>query len=162
MKKVKVAQLCLTLCGPMGYIAQGILQARILEWVAFPFSRESSQPTDWTQVSCIAGGFFTSWTTNKEGSPLQTPFPDLSYLPGLVILECSRTQPLDFFSVLKFYFLDDTAISEALIHLYSDDANICSPLKLRLAYSGICSMFSFNSLTGFWNLMCPGELFFKK
>ena len=38
----------------------GILQARILEWVVFPFSRESSQPRDRTQVSCIAGGFFTS------------------------------------------------------------------------------------------------------
>ena len=38
----------------------GILQARILEWVALPFSRESSQPRDRTQVSRIAGGFFTS------------------------------------------------------------------------------------------------------
>ena len=37
----------------------GILQARILEWGAFPFSRGSSQPRDRTQVSCIAGGFFT-------------------------------------------------------------------------------------------------------
>ena len=43
----------------------GILQARILEWVAFPFSRESSQPTDWTQVSQIADGFFTSWATRE-------------------------------------------------------------------------------------------------
>ena len=40
----------------------GILQARILEWVAFPFSRESSQPRYLTQVSHIAGGFFTSST----------------------------------------------------------------------------------------------------
>ena len=38
----------------------GILQARILEWVAMPFSKGSSQPTDRTQVSCIASGFFTS------------------------------------------------------------------------------------------------------
>ena len=38
----------------------GILQARILEWVAFLFSKGSSQPKDQTQVSCIAGGFFTS------------------------------------------------------------------------------------------------------
>ena len=43
----------------------GILQARVLEWVAFPFSRGSSQPRDWTQVSCIAGGIFTSWATWK-------------------------------------------------------------------------------------------------
>ena len=39
---------------------RGILQARILEWVAFPSSRGSSQPKDQTQVSCTAGGFFTS------------------------------------------------------------------------------------------------------
>ena len=38
---------------------------RILEWVAFAFSRGSSQPRDWTQVSCIAAGFFTSWATNS-------------------------------------------------------------------------------------------------
>ena len=48
-------------------------QVRILEWVAFPFSRESSQPRDQTQVSCIAGGFFTIWATRKD--------PILSY-PG--------------------------------------------------------------------------------
>ena len=45
---------------PPWTIVHGILQARILEWVAFPFSRGSSQPRDWTQVSCTAGRFFTS------------------------------------------------------------------------------------------------------
>ena len=58
--KVKVIQLCPTLCDPMDYTVRGILQARILEWVAFPFSRGFSQPRDRTQVSHIAGGFFTS------------------------------------------------------------------------------------------------------
>ena len=58
--KVKVTQLCLTLCDPMDYTVHGILQARILGWVAFPFSRGSSQPRDQTQVSQVAGGFFTS------------------------------------------------------------------------------------------------------
>ena len=58
--KVKVAQSCLTLCNPMDYTVHGILQARIREWVAFPFSRGSSQPRNRTQVSRIAGGFFTS------------------------------------------------------------------------------------------------------
>ena len=42
-----------------------ILQARILKWVAFPFSGESSQPRYWTQVSHIAGGFFNSWDTRE-------------------------------------------------------------------------------------------------
>ena len=63
--KVKVTQLCPTLCDPMAYTVPGILLARILEWVAFPFSRGSSQPRDWTQVSCDAGGFFTSWATRE-------------------------------------------------------------------------------------------------
>ena len=49
----------------MAYIVHGILQARILEWVAFPVSRESSQPRDWIQVSCNAGGFFTIWATRE-------------------------------------------------------------------------------------------------
>ena len=55
--KAKVAQSCLTLCNP---IVHGILQARILEWVAFPFSRGYSQPRDQTQVSHVAGRFFIS------------------------------------------------------------------------------------------------------
>ena len=58
---VEVAQSCPTLCDSVDYTVHGILQARILEWVAFPFSRGSSQPRDWTQVSNIACGFFTSW-----------------------------------------------------------------------------------------------------
>ena len=58
--KVKVAQLCPTLCDPMDCIVHGILQARILEWVAFPFSKGFSQPRDQTQVSCIAGRVFIS------------------------------------------------------------------------------------------------------
>ena len=47
------------------YTVHGILQAKILEWVAFPFSRELSQPRDQTQVSRIAGGFFISWATRE-------------------------------------------------------------------------------------------------
>ena len=55
-----VAQVCLTLCDPMDCIVPGILQARILEWIAFSFSRVSSQPRDQTQFSHIAGRVFTS------------------------------------------------------------------------------------------------------
>ena len=62
-----VTQLCPTLCNPMDHDPQGssihgILQARILDWVAISFSRGSSQPRDQTRVSCIAGRFFTVWT----------------------------------------------------------------------------------------------------
>ena len=63
--EVKVAQLCPTLCNLMDYIVPGIPQARIPEWVAAPFSRGSSQPRDQTQVSHIAGRFFTSWATRE-------------------------------------------------------------------------------------------------
>ena len=57
--KVKVTQSCPTLCNPMDYTVHGILQARILEWVAISFSRRSSQPRDQTQVSRIAEGVLT-------------------------------------------------------------------------------------------------------
>ena len=70
---VLVAQSCLTLCNPTdcrlpGSCVHGILQARILEWVAISFSRGSSWPKNWTQVSCIAGKFFTIWATRKSCS----------------------------------------------------------------------------------------------
>ena len=64
--KMLVTQSCPTLCNPMDYSLPGmefsvhrILQARILEWIAIPFSRGSSQPRDQIQVFYIVGGFFT-------------------------------------------------------------------------------------------------------
>ena len=63
-EKVKVSQSHLTLCDLMDYTVHGILQARILEWVAFLFSR-GSQPRDGTQVSHIASRFFISWATRE-------------------------------------------------------------------------------------------------
>ena len=67
--KVKVTQSCPTLCDPMYYTTHGILQARILEWAAFPFSRGSSQPRDWTQFSRMAGRFFASWAPREASDP---------------------------------------------------------------------------------------------
>ena len=55
-------------------LSMGILQVRILEWIAIPFSRGSSQPRDQTQVSCIAGGFFTIWATREASVMLINPF----------------------------------------------------------------------------------------
>ena len=71
----------LTLSKPMNYTVHGILQARTLEWIAFPFSRGSSQPRDQTQVSLIAGGFFTSWATTEANTStwIQTPKSWLSW-----------------------------------------------------------------------------------
>ena len=70
--KVLVAQSCVTLCSPMdcsppGSSVHGILQARILESVAIPFSRGFSGSRDQTQVSHIAGRLFTIWA--HQGSP---------------------------------------------------------------------------------------------
>ena len=61
----------------MDCIVLGILQARILEWVPFPFSKGSSQPRDQTQVSHIAGGFFTA---EPQGKPKNTGVGSLSLL----------------------------------------------------------------------------------
>ena len=63
--EMKVAQLCPNLCDHMEHTVHRILQARILEWVAIPFSRGSSRHRDQTWVSCIAGGFFTIWDTRE-------------------------------------------------------------------------------------------------
>ena len=73
--KVKVSQSCPTLYNPMdcslpGSSVHGILQARILERIAVPFSRGSFQPRDQTQVSCTAGGFFTVWVNRDDSSSL--------------------------------------------------------------------------------------------
>ena len=66
---VKVAQSCPNLCDPMDYTVHGILQSRILEWVAFLFSRGSSHPRDQTQASHIAGRFFNQ--LSHKGHPLK-------------------------------------------------------------------------------------------
>ena len=55
------------------FVTHGLLQARILEWVAFPFSRGFFQPRDWTQVSFISGRFFTSWATRDPFYSLASP-----------------------------------------------------------------------------------------
>ena len=61
-----------TVYSPLGSSVHGILQVRILEWVAIPFPRRSSQPRDQTQVSWNAGGFFTIWATRKAQQKVHT------------------------------------------------------------------------------------------
>ena len=66
-----VSQLCLTFCNPLdcrlpSSSVHGILQARMLEWIAIPFSRESSWPRDGTQVSCITSKLFSVWGSTIE------------------------------------------------------------------------------------------------
>ena len=78
MWEVKVAQSCSTLYDPMDYTVHGILQSRILEWVAFELLQGISQPRDLIQVSSIPGRFFTSWATREaqeywNGKPIPSP-----------------------------------------------------------------------------------------
>ena len=76
------------------FVLHGILQARILEWVAILSSRGSSQPSDWTQVSCTAGRFFTIWVTKEaqeywsgEPIPSSVDLPDPGIEPGSPALQ---------------------------------------------------------------------------
>ena len=92
----EVAQSSPTLCDPMdcslpGSSIRGILQARILEWVAISFSRGSSQPRDWTQVSRIGGRCFNLWATRKaQIYPYPYPYSYLYLYPYLSILPGSK------------------------------------------------------------------------
>ena len=78
-KKELVAQLCLNVCNPIdcslpGISVYGILQARIVEWVAISYSRVYSQTRDQTQVSCIVGRFFTTEPPGKAHFPTRVLF----------------------------------------------------------------------------------------
>ena len=70
-----------------GSSVQGILQARILEWVAIPFSRGSSWPMDWTRVSCIVGRFFTVFWATRGSLP--NKYPAHEALPWRPLLQNS-------------------------------------------------------------------------
>ena len=97
-------------CSPPGSSVHGILQARILEWVAISFSRGSSQPSDWTQVSRIAGRCFNLRTTREHATVTDKYFYMVNdnllipwcwhyhWLPLLKVL------PLTFLTVLYFFY----------------------------------------------------------
>ena len=100
----KVTHSYQTLCNPIDYTVHGILQARILEWVESPFSRGSSQPRDRTQVSRIAGGFFTSWAIIllpvavqfSQHRFLKTVFSPLSILASLSLINWPKVYDSEF------------------------------------------------------------------
>ena len=103
------AQLCPTLCNPRdcslpGSSIHGIFQARILQWVAVPFSTGSSQPRDWTQVSHIADWFFTVWTTSK--APNFAKRSQIQGIPWWMNTCKQKTAKLVWrFKVLEIFFL---------------------------------------------------------
>ena len=89
----RVVHLCMAVmdCGPPGCSVRGILQARILEWVASSFPRGSSRPRDQTLVSCIAGSFF--YHLSHEGSPRIVKYTQpMKHSRN----RCSYIQPINF------------------------------------------------------------------
>ena len=98
---------CVWLCHPTNCNppVQGILQARLLEWVAVPFSRGSSQPTGQTQVSWIAGRFFTIWVT-REAQKVLVAKPSLTlcnsmdyHPPGSSVHEILQARLLEWVAI---------------------------------------------------------------
>ena len=85
---VIITQSCLTLCDPMhcsppGFSVYGIIQARILDWIAIPFSRGSSWPRDQTRISCascMTGRFFTFWVTGEVQEVAEWSLIELAWL----------------------------------------------------------------------------------
>ena len=93
--RAKSIQWCPTLwdpvnCSLQGFSVHGILPARILEWVAVPSFRASSQPRDRTQVSCIAGRFFTAETLGKPSRLLASCILDLLMVLTRLMRETAR------------------------------------------------------------------------
>ena len=116
--KALVAQSCPTLLRPPGSSLRGILQARMLEWVAIPFSRGSLQPWDWTWVSYIAGEFFTIWFTREtlyihEFGQMSTCNPQL-YNSIIEYTDTALKNPLGY----ACYFLFHSNPWEPLIFLF--------------------------------------------
>ena len=103
-------------CSPPGYSVHGILQARILEWVAIPFSRGFSQPRDWTWVSHIAGRFFTIWATREDPKKIVQlankyistfgykvrSLIDKNQMTGFYSTENIQSVPKDLFYIVQF------------------------------------------------------------
>ena len=96
---MKVTQLCPTLCNLMDYTLLGILQARILEWVAIPFSRGSSQPRDQPRSPALQGDSLAAEPPGKPKITIRLSFINL--------LQLSKTYQLKIFG----QFLVNTMIS---------------------------------------------------
>ena len=95
--QVLVAQWYPTLCGPMdcslpGSSIHGISQAGMVEWIAISFSKGSSQPRNRTQVSCIAGKFFTDWATWETQAQLEKGPGPSSRIDGDIVLDCDLSK----------------------------------------------------------------------
>ena len=129
-RELKVTQSCPTLCKPMGCSlpgssVNGILQARILEWVAIPFSWGSSQLMDQTLLSHIAGGLFTIWATHI----INLPFFDKWHFKI-----CSRDH-----QILNPFKISTLHVSSIVVVVAADVVFLC-----------IHSSYIFTKIRGMW------------
>ena len=120
------------------YTVYGILQARILKWVAFPFSSGFSQPRDWTQVSHITGGIFTSWATGKAHgyTIINNTVIDISVhvsffpITGPFILSVisSRNILSPIFTRLRYDFTPQVSLAAAAAKSHQLCPTLCDPI----------------------------------
>ena len=131
-----VAQSCPPLCDPIDLACQaslfiGILQTRILEWVAVPSSRGSSQPTDQTQISCIAGGFLTVWATRSGFGQISKGTCSLKWNKSAKFANCLQKETLSPFC----NFLLSSVQSLSPVWLFATPWTIASQIPLSMGFS---------------------------
>ena len=133
--------------GPHGIYSPWNFRAWILEWVVFPFSRGSSQPRDWTQVSCTAGGFVTIWAF--RGSPrilewVAYPFSRESSLPrNWTRLSCMAG---GFFNQMSYQGTPISAYRKKEREVAQSCLTLCDPMGCSLQGSSIYGIFQARAL----------------
>ena len=151
---MRVTQSCLTLCDPMDYTVHVILQARILEQVAFSFSSGSSRPRNWTRVSCITGRFFNSWATREvltgciywgamylKISPINSPAGDLLWTVAY-LADTVHTYPA--WLTCSAHLVENICSTIVSLHPNTNASYLWATLFLVYFY------FLLNSLLCFW------------
>ena len=129
---MKVTQPCPTLCDPMGYTSHGILQAKILEWVALPFKR-SSESRDWTQVSWIAGGI------SAQQFRL-TKFTSRNLLNGNILTSTKRWYMLDPLSIVIITWKQpewSTVVDYSHTHTHTHTHTLSKTMQENIYYTVI-------------------------
>ena len=141
---------------PMDSTVHEILQARILEWVVVPFSRGSSRPRSWTGVSCIAGGFFTSWATREALFQLYWDIMDIKHC---VNLRCTSFDRCVYCKMIVLTYSSVTALGFlVLVKIFSFLHCTCSLLDFHTRFYEIilrynwhitlrCTMYWFDTFT---------------
>ena len=148
-KNTGMAQSCSILCNPMEYTVHGILQARVLEWVAVPFPRGSSQSRYWTQVSHIAG--------EPPGKPKNTGVSNLSLLHGVFLTQESNWGFLHCRRILQQLSYDWLAsISHCGLGVLMNDSCVQEAICLHCTFSSKTSIDHFIIIDGSCLKWCSG------